>query len=163
MCCVGLLSVVMNGLCHFVNYVPCFLSRLPSRDPNFAHDWLRGIASWYLIQRSSTDEWLVCGLLRDQTGLRHSSCVSAGRHVTAQLGGRSGVRPSASHPGSSLWLVSILIGLTKLICYRFDLVYWGLTPQQQPGSYQGGEMMMKSVLWWRKPEYPEETTAVARR
>ena len=29
------------------------------------------------------------------------------------------------------------------------LVYWGLTPQQQPGSYQGGEMMMKSVflLW----------------
>ena len=38
------------------------------------------------------------------------------------------------------------------------LVYWGLTPQQQPGSYQGGEMMMKTVLWWRKPEYPEETT-----
>ena len=36
--------------------------------------------------------------------------------------------------------------------------YWGLTPQQQPGSYQGGEMMMKSVIWWRKPEYPEETT-----
>ena len=38
------------------------------------------------------------------------------------------------------------------------LVYWGLTPEQQPGSYQGGEMMMKSVSWWRKPEYPEETT-----
>ena len=39
------------------------------------------------------------------------------------------------------------------------LVYWGLTPQQQPGSYQGGEMMMmKSVFWWRKPEYPEKTT-----
>ena len=35
----------------------------------------------------------------------------------------------------------------------FDgLVYWGLTAQQQPGSYQGGEMMMmKSVFWWRKP------------
>ena len=42
---------------------------------------------------------------------------------------------------------------------RFGLVSWGLTPQQQPGSYQGGEMMMmKSVFWWRKPEYPEETT-----
>ena len=41
----------------------------------------------------------------------------------------------------------------------FGLVCWGLTPQQQPGSYQGGEMMMmKSVFWWRKPEYPEETT-----
>ena len=26
------------------------------------------------------------------------------------------------------------------------LVYWGLTPQQHPGSYQGGEMMMKSVF-----------------
>ena len=38
------------------------------------------------------------------------------------------------------------------------LVYWGLTPQQQPGSYQGGEMMMESVFRWRKPEYPEETT-----
>ena len=37
-------------------------------------------------------------------------------------------------------------------------MYWGLTPQQQPGSYQGGEMMMKSVFWWRTPEYPEETT-----
>ena len=43
-----------------------------------------------------------------------------------------------------------------------DHVVWfigGLTPQQQPGSYQGSEMMMmKSVIWWRKPEYPEETT-----
>ena len=39
------------------------------------------------------------------------------------------------------------------------LVYWGLTPQQQPGSYQGGQTMtMKSVFWWRKPEYLEETT-----
>ena len=38
------------------------------------------------------------------------------------------------------------------------LGYWGLTPQQQPGSYQGGEMVMKSVFWRRKPEYPEETT-----
>ena len=28
------------------------------------------------------------------------------------------------------------------------LVYWGLTPQQQQGSYQGGEMMMESVFWW---------------
>ena len=46
---------------------------------------------------------------------------------------------------------------------RDSLVYWGLTPQQQPGSYQGGEMMMiKSVFWWRKPEYPEETTNLRR-
>ena len=43
------------------------------------------------------------------------------------------------------------------LVYRFIA---GLTPQQQPGSYQGGQMMMmmKSVFWWRKPEYPEETT-----
>ena len=46
-----------------------------------------------------------------------------------------------------------------LVRCQIGLVYWGLTPQQQPGSYQGGEMMMmKSVSWWRKPEYPEETT-----
>ena len=49
---------------------------------------------------------------------------------------------------SCLWYVN---GLVE--------IYWGLTPQQQPGSYQGGEMMMmKSIFWWRKPEYPEETT-----
>ena len=43
--------------------------------------------------------------------------------------------------------------------YASGLVWFrGLTPQQQPGSYQGGEMMMKSVFWWRKPEHPEETT-----
>ena len=45
------------------------------------------------------------------------------------------------------------------VLWWFGLVYWGLAPQKQPGSYQGGEMMMmKSVFWWRKPEYPEETT-----
>ena len=43
-------------------------------------------------------------------------------------------------------------------CDCLGLVFRGLTPQQQPGSYQGGEMMMKSVFWWRKPEHPEETT-----
>ena len=46
----------------------------------------------------------------------------------------------------------------RVLGSHFGLVYWGLTPQQQPGSYQGGAMMMKSVFWWRKPEYPEETT-----
>ena len=45
-----------------------------------------------------------------------------------------------------------------VIGHLWIMVYWGLTPQQQPGSYQGGEMMMKSVFWWRKPEHPEETT-----
>ena len=35
---------------------------------------------------------------------------------------------------------------------ELGLDYWGLTPHQQPGSYQGGEMMMmKPVFWWRKP------------
>ena len=35
-------------------------------------------------------------------------------------------------------------GSIRLVC----LVYWGLTPQQQPGSYQGGEMMMmKSAVF----------------
>ena len=49
------------------------------------------------------------------------------------------------------WL-NIIAGMFGLVWFR------GLTPQQQPGSYQGGEMMMKSVFWWRKPEHPEETT-----
>ena len=50
------------------------------------------------------------------------------------------------------------VGIKGHLQGEIGLVYWGLTPQQQPGSYQGGEMMMKSVCWWRKPEYPEETT-----
>ena len=63
-----------------------------------------------------------------------------------------------------LWLMSLALqNDVGLRCasqtFGVGLVYWGLTPQQQPGSYQGGEMMMmKSVIWWRKPEYPEETT-----
>ena len=32
------------------------------------------------------------------------------------------------------------------IYYRFGLVDWGLTPQQQPGSYQDGGMMMMMVI-----------------
>ena len=58
---------------------------------------------------------------------------------------------------ASLDATSLLTG-TSPFSREFGLVYWGLTPQQQPGSYQGGEMMIKSVFWWRKPEYPEETT-----
>ena len=47
---------------------------------------------------------------------------------------------------------------TELVVELGLVWFRGLTPQQQPGSYQGGEMMMKSVFWWRKPEHPEETT-----
>ena len=48
---------------------------------------------------------------------------------------------------------------TKYLFHGFGIGLLGVTPQQQSGSYQGGEMrMMKSVFWWRKPEYPEETT-----
>ena len=58
------------------------------------------------------------------------------------------------------WVLGGIGGLGSLAAMeRFGLVYWGLKPQQQPGSYQGGEMMMMtSVFWWRKAEYPEETT-----
>ena len=57
--------------------------------------------------------------------------------------------PGMTHPHFSFGLYTLMMGGGG---------YWGLTPQQQPGSYQGGEMTMKSVFWWRKPEYPEETT-----
>ena len=44
----------------------------------------------------------------------------------------------------------------------FFCFYWDLSPRQQPGSYQGSVMMMmKSVFWSRKPEYPEERTPMA--
>ena len=35
-------------------------------------------------------------------------------------------------------------------------MYWGLTPQQQPGSYQGDEMMMKSVFLVEETGVPGE-------
>ena len=68
-----------------------------------------------------------------------------------------------ANQGVDLCCVVAIVTTVGLALYLgqwgFGLVYWGLTPQQQPGSYQGGEMMMmKSVFWWRKPEYPEETT-----
>ena len=63
------------------------------------------------------------------------------------------------HDGISFNIVFVLLLEPGLPHRQFGLVYWGLMPQQQPGSYQGGEMMMmKSGIWWRKPEYPEETT-----
>ena len=43
-----------------------------------------------------------------------------------------------------------MYGSASVVFKRFGLVYWGLTPQQQPGSYQGGEMMMKSVFSLQK-------------
>ena len=47
---------------------------------------------------------------------------------------------------------SVQLSLRTSFSFHLVWFYWGLTPQQQPGSYQGGEMMMKSVFWWRKPE-----------
>ena len=36
------------------------------------------------------------------------------------------------------------------------LVYWGLTPHQQPGSYRSGDYDDDDEnVWWRKPDYPE--------
>ena len=62
-------------------------------------------------------------------------------------------KPRYSHTWDPALVLSVLRS------WGFGLVYWGVTPQQQPGSYQGGEMMMmKSVFWWRKPEHPEDTT-----
>ena len=37
------------------------------------------------------------------------------------------------------------------------LVYWGLTPQQQPGSYQGIEMMMMESVFWYLRQITDET------
>ena len=58
------------------------------------------------------------------------------------------------------------------MAYRFVPLYvvLGLRLSYLPGytsmvgfAYQGGEMMMmKSVFWWRKPKYPEETTGYFR-
>ena len=41
-----------------------------------------------------------------------------------------------------------------------EMVWFGLIGfnASATGSYQGGEIIMKSVFWLRKPAYPEETT-----
>ena len=76
-----------------------------------------------------------------------------GGGVVVQMGGNT--PPPSGGGGVNK---SLCICMYMRVC---GLVFWGLTPQQQPGSYQGGKMMMmKSVFWWRKPEYPEETTDI---
>ena len=54
---------------------------------------------------------------------------------------------------------SMTISHSKIQCLSwFGLVLLGFNASATAGSYQGGEMIMKSVFWWRKPEYPEEIT-----
>ena len=83
---------------------------------------------------------------------------SAGRSSSRGRPGCLGATPRHSTPADGRWGESPLKTSFLIKQLSISLVYWGLTPQQQPGSYQGGKMMMKSVFWWRKPEYPEETT-----
>ena len=52
---------------------------------------------------------------------------------------------------SSDWMARPILSSDWIFFFFLGGGYWDLTPQQQPGSYQGGEMMtMKSVFWWRK-------------
>ena len=65
--------------------------------------------------------------------------------------------------GRYLHSYSRTVGPQRCIYYqeRVPQYFYVSMPLQQPGSYQGGEMMMmKAVIWWRKPEYPEETTDI---
>ena len=79
--------------------------------------------------------------------------------ATARVISRFGLVYWGLTPQVWFGLLGFNASATARVISRFGLVYWGLTPQQQPGSYQGGEMMMmKSDLWWRKLEYPGETT-----
>ena len=85
----------------------------------------------------------------------HCCCVH--RRMRRRGGGGGGGRGAAALPNSGKTVGEIRAKQEE----KIGLVWFGfrgLTPQQQPGSYQGGEMMMKSVFWWRKPEHPEGTT-----
>ena len=70
---------------------------------------------------------------------------------------------TSTHPSSDPppqlagWLATGLYWSRYLLV---GLVYWfnASATASEPGSYQGREMMMKSVSWWRKPGHPEETT-----
>ena len=91
----------------------------------------------------------LAGTLFFKRGLKTIELILENKNVIISPAGRVLLFLLLSH------LLSALINSAD----GLGLVYWGLTPQQQPGSYQGGEMVrMKSVFWWRKPEYPEETT-----
>ena len=49
-------------------------------------------------------------------------------------------------------------GSTFRLFYSVGLVYWGLTPQQQPGSYQGGTsadaLKYKTLYRWKWENSP---------
>ena len=46
---------------------------------------------------------------------------------------------------SRFGLLGLNASATAMVISRFGLVYWCLTPQQQPWSYQGGEMILGVV------------------
>ena len=62
----------------------------------------------------------------DETFHTYGLCPVGGLNL-----GRSGVKQSELRRDES-----------GALARRATAVYWGLTPQQQPGSYQGGQMMM---------------------
>ena len=87
----------------------------------------------------------------------HSCCtIRLGHTQTKSSSNEICSEPQRTESENGNRVITVCLRFFDRVDYR--LVYRGLTPQQQPGSYEGGEMMMKSVFWWRKPEYPEETT-----
>ena len=75
-------------------------------------------------------------------------CRSTVRATSTGVGGGGGGR-ALPPPHVGIFQVSCIVLLYRSLTAQdvFGLVYWGLTPQQQPGSYQGGEMMMKSDVF----------------
>ena len=70
-----------------------------------------------------------------------------------EAGLMEGTRPTPVKPATTARQPSVegltavtLVGRDRLTGLVY-LVYWGLTPQQQPGSYQGGEMMMMKISY----------------
>ena len=64
-----------------------------------------------------------------------------------------GIRPRRGPKARTVHPARLFIYLFFFFFF-FWFTVWGVTLQQQPGSYQGGEMMMmKSVFWWRKREF----------
>ena len=107
---------VFNPGCHFGlgEISPSVSKRAPPRDEGFT----RQVRPWFGIHSSATARVI------SRFGLvwfvRASHLSNNQGHIKVWFG-----------------LLGIHISATAMVTSRFGLVYWGLTPQQQPGSYQG--------------------------
>ena len=117
--------------------------RLYSRKQRFDNSYLASLATSFENMASNSE--------RIMENSRNFHIVYVGRtnlckHCTTNHARgirKLGISQPPHSPIAELWLPLEVVTISSA---WFGLVYWGLTPQQQPGSNRGGEMMMMMMM-----------------